>query len=300
MAAAGAGVGGALWLLAELDWATWLLLLGALLHTQLALGLASPALARVRLLALPAAILLAAAFTWEIAWLAAPWLAFTICCGLFGLWRMVKLGLRRAEALADWGLVMFAVSGAWTFAAAMGWAVFGFPPIIVLLAGVHQLYAGLILQVIASRIVAAAPGRRVPGTVGALVSVGNLLVAFGILATHAKAPPVFEFAAVCIYASSVIVLGWMQLYLALAPSSGLPWYSRVLLVISDLSLGTAMTLAIIFAWGTQRGVPTLTIPEMITWHGTLNVFGFALCALLGWTLADHSGKNQRNTPVSAD
>jgi hypothetical protein len=84
----------------------------------------------------------------------------------------------------------------------------------------------------------------------------------------------------------VIVLGWMQLFLALWPKSGLPWYSRVLLVISDLSIGTGMTLAIIYAWGLARGYPTLTIPEMIFWHGTLNAFGFGLCGLVGWWSAD--------------
>jgi len=105
------------------------------------------------------------------------------------------------------------------------------------------------------------------------------------------APVWIEVACACFFAACVIVLGWMQLYLAFAPSSRLPLASRVLLVLSDLALGTAMTLAIIFAWGTLRGVPTLMITDMITWHGTLNAFGFGLCALVGWMVAGSPMQN---------
>jgi hypothetical protein len=114
------------------------------------------------------------------------------------------------------------------------------------------------------------------------VSIGNPAVALGITTSHLGLPVWIEVASVFFYAACVIVLGWMQLYLALAPGSRLPFASRVMLVLSDLALGTAMTLAVIFAWGTLRGVPTLMISDMINWHGTLNAFGFALCALVGW------------------
>ncbi|MBZ0134742.1 MAG: YndJ family protein [Planctomycetes bacterium] len=233
---------------------------------------------------IPLAISLVVAFATGIGWLALPWLIFTTACAGFGVWRLLSQGLRRPGALADWGLLWFGVSGAWIFASAMRWEVFGFPHIIVLLAGVHQLYAGLVLQVLASRIVAARPG-RLPWITAICVSLGNPFVATGILTSHLGMPLWIEFAAVCFYASSVVVLGWMQLFLALWPKSGLPWYSRALLVVSDLSLGTAMTLALIFMWGVRRGYPTLTIPEMIAWHGSLNAFGFGLCALAGWSLA---------------
>lgn len=288
-ALAGAGV----WLVAHLwlepEWAQSVLWLGALVHVPLALGLIPRKGAAARKtfwnpITLLAAASLPLAFASEVAWLALPWLAFTTACAGFGTWRMFSLGLRRPGALADWGLIWFGVSGAWTFASAMRWEVFGFPHVIVLLAGVHQMFAGLVLQVVASRIVDARPG-RLPWIAAICVSLGNPLVATGILTSHLGLPVWIEFGAVCFYASSIIVLGWMQLFLALWPKSGLPWYARVLLVVSDLSLGTAMTLALVFVWGVQRGTPTLTIPEMIVWHGTLNAFGFALCALVGWSLA---------------
>lgn len=289
-------IGAGLWLIGHFafqpQWELSVLLLGAFVHVPLALemmlrqesGRAAQVFDRHGYALLLLALLLGLAFQLEVGWLALPWLVFTIVCAGFGVWRMLSLGLRRPGALADWGLIWFGVSGAWTFASAMRWEVFGFPHIIVLLAGVHQLYAGLVLQVIASRIVGARPG-RVPWIAAIGVSLGNPLVAVGILTSHLGLPVWIEFGAVWFYACSVIVLGWMQLFLALWPKSGLPWYSRVLLVISDLSLGTAMTLAIIFVWGVRRGVPTLTIPEMALWHGSLNAFGFALCGLVGWTLS---------------
>lgn len=301
-----AGIG--IWLPAHLalepGWALGLLWLGALVHVPLALGMILTGQDRhsptARLLdfaawaQLPAALLLMVAFSAEPAgiWLALPWIALTGLCGAAGAWRLIALGVRRAGALADWGLVLFAVSGAWTGASAMGWQAFGFPEVIVLLAGVHQLYAGLVLQVVAWRVVTwFGVGRRpgqspTAGTVPAIaVSLGNLLVAAGITATHLGAPTWLEACCAFFYAGCVIVLGWMQLYHALRPGSGLPPASRVLLVVADLSLGTAMTLAIIFAWGVWRGYPTQTVPEMIVWHGTLNAFGFGLCALVGWMLS---------------
>lgn len=315
-------IGFGAWLLAyfalEPDWATALLWLGALVHVPLALGLiltehASGRAARANALLnfaawaqLPAAFLLIASFTDSLGGilLALPWLAITALCGLAGALRILRLGLRRPGALADWGLLWFAVSGAWTGASAMRWEAFGFPHLFVLLAGVHQLYAGLVLQVVAARIVAVRPG-RLPWLAAVGVSLGNPLVAFGITATHMGVPTWVEFACVIFYASSVMVLGWMQIFLALRPRSGLPLATRVLLVLSDLSLGTAMTLAIIFGWGVARGYPTMTISQMLQWHAPLNAFGFGLCALIGWMLSDSalriqdSGKSPRTAIETA-
>ncbi|MCA8914214.1 MAG: YndJ family transporter [Planctomycetes bacterium] len=278
------------------DWPLALLWLGALVHVPFALSLIltsqdhhprTDAILNFAAWAqAPAALLLVAAGTSELAgiWLALPWIALTGACGLAGAWRIIALGLRRPGALADFGLIWFSVSGAWAGAAAMRWEAFGFAPIMVLLAAVHQMYAGLVLHVVASRVVAARPG-RLPCLAAIGVSLGNPLVALGITTSHMGAPVWIEVACACFFATCVIVLGWMQLYLAFAPSSRLPLASRVLLVLADLALGTAMTLAIIFAWGTLRGVPTLMITDMITWHGTLNAFGFGLCALVGWMVA---------------
>jgi hypothetical protein len=293
--------GFAIWLLAYFalspDWPTALLWLGALVHVPLALGLvltdrerADKADALLNFVAwaqLPGALLLVASFTNELSGilLALPWIFLTGLCAVAGVMRIFKLGVRRPGALADWGWIWFAVSGAWTCASAMRWEAFGFPPIFVLLTGVHQMYAGLVLQVVAARIVAARPG-RIPWLAALGVSLGNPAVAFGIMATHLGAPAWLEFGCVIFYAGSVIVLGWMQIFLALWPRSGLPGATRALLVLSDLSLGTAMTLAIIFGWGVARGYPTMTIPEMLQWHAPLNAFGFGLCALAGWMLSD--------------
>jgi hypothetical protein len=167
---------------------------------------------------------------------------------------------------------------------AFGIELLDFAPIWVLLTAAHQLFIGLALQQVVARVVGARPG-RVSWLSAIMVTAGNPLVAAGIEATKRGGSAWIEFAAVCVFVAGAIVLGWVQLFHALAPSSRLPWYSRLLLVVSDLSLGTAMTLAVIYAWGTLRGYPTMSIPQMVTWHATLNAVGFALCGLIGWTLA---------------
>jgi hypothetical protein len=244
-------------------------------------------------------LLLAAAFQPEVGnlgvWLAVPWTLVTVLCGAVGAWRIAGLGVRRAAALADWGMVLFAVSGVCVCAAIAGWPILGFEGYWLVLTAAHQMFAGLILHVVAWQILAARPG-LLPAIAAVGVVIGNVLVAVGITSTSKGLPVAIEFAAVCLYASAVIVLGWMQLLIALWPRSGLPMLSRVLLVMSDLSLGTAITLAIIYAWGTQRGYPTLTMPEMVTWHANLNVFGFALPALVGWWV---SGKLKLKVEVGS-
>ncbi|MBX3475157.1 MAG: YndJ family transporter [Planctomycetes bacterium] len=278
--------------------------IGALVHVPLALGLMQeprvsakgPAPGDARPVAyasgsclryqLPAALMLVASFVSDSygIWLALPWLGFNLWLVVLGGLRLAKLGLKRPGALADFGLVVTLASGLAIAAYHLAWEVAGFSLLLVLLTAAHQLFIGAVLLGIAAQIVAWRPG-RLPWLAALGVAIGNPLVATGIFITGWGGPPVIEFLAVCLFAGSVIVLGWMQLWLAVWPRSGLRPLARVLLVISDLSLGTAMTLAIIYAWGTARGMPTLYIPEMIQWHATLQVFGFGLCGLAGWTVA---------------
>jgi len=278
-----------LWFQPSLELA--LVWLGALVHAPLALQLArgkghGPLLDWAIRLQLSAALLLIAAFLPEVRghWLAWPWAATTGLCALAGGLRLLRQGWRRAGALADIGLVYFAIHGAWIVAAAGDWRVFGFQFQFAVFTAAHQLFAGLVLQVVASRIVARRPA-LVPALVAACGAAGNMMVAGGIMVTHEGGPVWVEFACAWFFAVAVIMLGWMQLYLAVWRGSGLPLVSRVLLVVSDLCLGTALTLAMIFAWGTLRGVPTLSIPEMLHYHAPLQVFGFALCGLCGWLVA---------------
>ncbi|MBX3460631.1 MAG: YndJ family transporter [Planctomycetes bacterium] len=296
-------LGGALWVACYAwfrpEWAVAIVWLGALVMTPLALGLVERGRTPFRLIGraqLPAALLLVAAFVTDHYGfaLSLPWIALTAACGATGVWRLAKLGVRRAGAIADVGMFWFAVSGMWAAAYFLGLEVFKLPPLIALLTVVHQTYAGLVLHVVASRIVAWR-GNRFAVAAAAGVVAGNPLVATGIAISYGGLGVWFEVAAAVFLSCAAIMLGWVQLFYALWPGSGLPRTSRVLLLLSDLSFGTALTLAIIFAYGTWRGWPTLTIPEMITWHGTLQAFGFSLCALVGWTLA--AGK-QRSSSVS--
>jgi len=302
-----AALGGLIWLVCWLwfspPWHVALVWIGALVHVPLALGLMQEAGAsahpgnggtwghgaRLRFafrLQLPAGLMLVASFVSDShgIWLALPWLGFNLWLGVLGLLRLRGLGLKRPGALADFGLVVTLASGFAIAAYHLQWQVAGFSLLMVVLTAAHQLFIGAVLLGMTAQIVAWRPG-KLPWLAALGVAIGNPLVATGIFVTGFGGPPIIEFLAVCLFACAVILLGWMQLWLAIWPRSGVPLLSRVLLVVSDLSLGTAMTLAIIYAWGTARGLPTLYIPEMIQWHATLQVFGFGLCGLVGWTIA---------------
>ena len=61
----------------------------------------------------------------------------------------------------------------------------------------------------------------------------------------------------------------------------------MLLGISALSLTAGMTLVAAYAIGEFTQRDWLLIPQMTRFHGTANALGFALCGLLGWTLASN-------------
>ena len=139
------------------------------------------------------------------------------------------------------------------------------------------------LQVVASRIVMLIP-KRLVWLVAICVALGNPLVALGITTSHIGLPV------------------WISLH---APSSTHPVYrSRLgadlsgIATVKTASGNTSPAGAVgPVAWhghdagdhlrlGRKTRLPTMTISEMLQWHAPLNVFGFGLCALIGWMLAD--------------
>jgi hypothetical protein len=284
----------------EPEWELALLWLGLLVCAPLALSLAGEhrLLRWARFAALPAAVLLVLAFALgPAAWpLALPWLAVTGLCALAGMHRLVTRGLRRAEALADWGLILFAVSGGSTFAAVIGWKVLGFAPIWVLLMGVHQLYAGLCLQVMASRLLSASrpssdvgrrkttiaflttDNRQLTTIAGIGISLGNPLIAAGIAGARG-----LEFPAVCLFSAAVILLALLQIRMAWRGKPGART-ARVLLALSGMGALAGMALALWYAFGVWAGVATISLPRMIPTHGTIQALGFVLTGLIGWQL----------------
>ncbi len=58
--------------------------------------------------------------------------------------------------------------------------------------------------------------------------------------------------------------------------------ARTLLGVSSLAVLAPMVLAVFWATAQYYDVPALSIAQMARVHGSLNVFGFITCGLLGW------------------
>jgi hypothetical protein len=302
-------IGGLTWLLlfgvALADGATMtlivrLLLLAVLVITPLALPLAAPpADARYATLAYRsvllvqpfAAALVVVAFLSPIgtsaALLASGWLLLTSLAALTGLLRLLsRRSLRADELCIDAGMLYLPVGAVWMLFNRLDYGPLGFGQTIVILTAVHFHYAGF-----AAPILAGLAGRQIASTrpalwplfrlVAAGVIAGIAMVATGI--TLARYTPVVEVAAALIFAASMLTLALLMLLAVVPTTRGR--LAQTLLVVSAASLVVTMLLAAFYALGSFLGMPLIGIPRMVELHGWLNAVGFALCGLLGWTLA---------------
>ena len=106
-----------------------------------------------------------------------------------------------------------------------------------------------------------------------LVATGITLSQFGVRWVECAAA--WFFTATCVW------FAIEQIRLALASR---PLFLRVLLFLPSISLIGAMSLAFLYATGHYLQTPWLDIPFMLRWHGPMQVFGFALPAIVAWSL----------------
>jgi hypothetical protein len=231
---------------------------------------------------LPAAALLIGAFALPAgevaAALAVPWLIITGLLDACGAARLRELKQRTAAELAiSAGLVYVAVGGVWTFASQLGRGFLGFDEPIVLLTGAHFHFAGLLLPILTG--LAARERRdRTADAACIAVIVAVPLVAAGItLAAHGLRWP--DLLAALLMSVVGLLVAFLQLSLAARAGSALP---RVLFALSGISLIFGMSLAAVYAVGNYTQLGWLSISQMIRYHATVNVFGFALPGLLAW------------------
>lgn len=277
-----------------------LLLLAVLVVVPLAAPLAAPPADatyaaqayRAALLAQPfAAAMVVIAFLSPIgtiaALLASGWLLLTGLVALTGLLRLLsRRSLRADELCIDAGLLYLPVGAAWMLFNRLGYGPLGFGETIVILTAVHFHYAGF-----AAPILAGLAGRQIASTRPALwplfrlvaigVIAGIAMVATGI--TLARYTPVVEVAAALLFAASMMALALLMLLAVVPTMRGR--LAQALLIVSAASLVVTMLLAATYAMGSFVGMPLIGIPRMVQLHGWLNAVGFALCGLLGWTLA---------------
>lgn len=234
-----------------------------------------------------AAILLGLSFCWmpapSTAVLALPWLIIRLLLA----WQALRqerpeLGLAQISLLA--ARCFPAIGALWLFANRANWTPLGFDPLIVLLTGAHFHHAGFTLPLIAGMHAQRCPSCWTRFSCLAIL-IGVPIVAMGITCTHFGILAFVE-----PFGVTLLVLGAMGVACSqwgLSLQVGLHWSHRFLHAISGLALIGSMTLALGFGLRHLWPWAALSMPQMWTLHGSLNVFGFGLCSLLGWRLMEH-------------
>jgi hypothetical protein len=239
---------------------------------------------------------------WVAGLLALPWLGFTLFVAvnqLLHLWpphsrplspggergeqmpphpRPLSPGGERGEMLIKIVIKGYLVIGAvWLVLARFGERPLDFSDAIVHATAVHFHYAGFALPIVALQWMNAAPSnRRFAVMVGLLLGVP--LVATGITAT-ALGVEWMEWLAVCYF---VAACGWFAVEQFMHAMTACEGWRRGLLALSSICLIVAMGLAFLYATGNHWNLEWLDINLMLRTHGPIQVFGFALPAIIAW------------------
>ena len=263
-------------------------------------GRASKMLRLAQRMYLPSAVLAVAAILLPTGAFAAafalPWLVFAGLVALAGAARLRAHPLSQLEELCiDAGLLYLPVGGVWLLLSRLGANPLNFGDTIVLLTAVHFHLAGY-----AAPVIAGLAGRRLRELAPAalplyrLVALGIIagmaLVAAGITATAALGVLLAEAIAVAILALSLLGFSVLVLFYIL-PAAEQPG-TRLLMLVSGLSPLVTMLVAMAYAAGRFTGAWSISIPQMVEWHGWLNALGFVFCGLLAWLLSPSTLPNE--------
>jgi len=229
----------------------------------------------------PAAVLLAASIVLPsplAVGLALPWLGVTALLGVAAFARTRTRGtLSLPQTAVDAGFAYISVGPVAVLLAHLD-LTFQFSRVIIRLTAVHFHYAGFVLPVAAGLTAhSLADQPQWFRAVVAVVLVGPALIAVGITFS-----PLVEFMSVSVFTVAVAAFG-VAVVRRVAPTCPRP--QGVLLGVSAVALPVSMALALGYGVSTFTGRSLgLTISTMVALHGSLNAFGFGLCAMLGWRL----------------
>ena len=253
--------------------------LGYRLTDVAAPGYGAPAITRVGLVVAGALLALSFLFPPGLAGLyVIPWLVLTWATALVvgvrllrspDLWRP---GLAHAVVAA---LGFLAIGAAFAMADRLGVQPFGFPADVIRLTMVHFHFAGFALPLAGALAFARRPRPWLDVATGAVI-VGIPMTALGF----------FGFAAAAWIGSVLTATGGFAIGLAtIAVARTLSTRAAtVLALVAGTSLLISMPLAIAYSTGTLIGAAWLSVGLMAAVHGTVNAFGFALAAVIAWTL----------------
>lgn len=217
--------------------------------------------------------------------LACFWQIQTLLLAGYGLKRLLPRPTFAIEEICiDAGLIYVPVSGVWFLAYSADYHLLTFDSVFVLLTATHFTFISLGALVITGMI-----GRHVFGSplwkffspLAWIIVISPALVATGITATQFFGRLWLEVGSVIILASSFLLLAMLCF------SRGLPTPSstRILLLLSLSALLLTMCLALGYSIGRLTGWWSLSITQMVQWHGWLNAVGFAFCGLLAWRIS---------------
>lgn len=228
--------------------------------------------------------------------LAAPWVFVTSLLALAGVSRAVERetagtdgrvdSLALAPTLVDAGLAYAPVAAVALVLSHLG-ITFWFDPTIVLLTAVHFHFAGFALPVLAG-----VAGRHLGGfdgferAIAAVILVGPALIAVGI-----SFSPLVEVVAVGAFTLGVAAFGLLVLLRVVPALDPLP---GAFVGLSALALPASMALALAYGVAAFDGPNPLglTIGRMAALHGALNAYGFALCGVVGWRVAEEGARRR--------
>lgn len=241
----------------------------------------SPALIAL-LIAAPAAVALALPRGAVAAALVGPWVMLGVLTGLVAARWLVGHVLTAGRAIEPWriGIVaavgFLAVGATWGLIDRAGLEPFGFGRTIVLLTAVHFHVAGFVLTLAGALAARARPGLATSAALAALV-VGMPLTALGFFGL-----PIVSWIGAVLVSAAGIAIGAATIVIGRQVPDRV---ARAGLVLGGTTLFLTMPLATAYATGTAFGIGFLDIPAMAAIHGGLNVVGFAIPAMVGWTRA---------------
>jgi hypothetical protein len=210
-----------------------------------------------------------------------PWLLVTLWIAWQAAGQFLRGPRNLARTVSLSGPAMLVVGGAWYFADQSGLRPLNFDFLIVRLTAAHFHFAGFVLPVVAGLVLRYLPGKMV-GLAALGVMGGVMMVATGITLTRMGVRVEAECCLALVFSLCALITGAAQVTLACrAPAQKVA--TRILLILSGLSLMAGMVFAILYALRPWVQLPWLqNMPRMWAWHGSIQAFGFALCGLAGW------------------
>jgi len=221
------------------------------------------------------------------------WCVFTILLALSGFARFIKQGgMYIEENMISFAWMYLAIGGIWFVAHAYDCSLMGFDSMIVLLTANHFHYAslfpllfhGLLGRELKSQGKVLTPLYKVAGVIMLVIP---LFIAIGI--TYSR---LMEVVGSVLFAFSLIahaILVWKATF------SIKRVVTKILLIVSSISVIMTILLSVIYAFGRWEGILTVSIPTMVMIHGSVNVIGFSVFGMIGYMMLP----NKQHVPISS-